>query len=142
MSYWSDFLYVDAHYEHPTSKRRMPWKRIPERDVQRLIIGPSRGSNCFTSIQRFKDATSLREVLKETAALKEKGPKNDIEEARLARLIRLAGAFVISRFLETALWPACHSSNNARPALSASFTPARSMDETELSPWNNFPLSL
>jgi len=46
----------------------MRWIRIQEMDAGRQIVSPSNGANCFTSVQRFMDATSLRELEREEAA--------------------------------------------------------------------------
>lgn len=87
MSYWKDYAYVDAHYEHPVTKKRTKWKRILDRDAKRRVIDPSRGSNCFTSVQRFKDATSLLQINEETARLRKKADKNRSEQERLDELL-------------------------------------------------------
>lgn len=65
MSYWKDYCYVDAFFEHPVSKRKMPWTRLNIRDVGRRIVAPATSLNCYTTAQCFKDATSLRDLAKE-----------------------------------------------------------------------------
>lgn len=87
MSFWKDFIYVDAYYEHPTTKRRSPWRRVAERDLQRVIIGPSRGSNAFNTVQHWKDSISKLELKRETERLVKKSKKTEVEEARLKKLI-------------------------------------------------------
>jgi hypothetical protein len=87
MSIWKDFVYVDANYEHPTTGRRSKWRRIPERDLQRVIIGPSKGCNAFASAQRWKDSVSRLELKRETDRLRGKGSRNEMDEAKLAKLI-------------------------------------------------------
>lgn len=72
MSAIKNFIYVDAHYEHPTTKKRMRWIRIQEKDVARRIVKPSAHSNCYATVQRFADATSLRELRRDQAAAEEK----------------------------------------------------------------------
>lgn len=91
MSYWKDFCYVDAHYEHPTTKRRMPWERVRVGQVGK-IIQKANNANVLASVQRFKDAVPLRELAKEAERLRAEQKKagaaaNDVEEAaRQARI--------------------------------------------------------
>lgn len=91
MTYWKDYGYVDAHYEHPITKARMRWERVRVADVQRRIVVKASGSNVFASVQRFKDATSLRELQRERekaeAAAKKKA-KNGHDPEEAARLLR------------------------------------------------------
>ena len=86
MNYWKDYGYVDAHYEHPTRKRRMKWVRLQVEDVSKRIIAKSRSTNCFTTVQRFRDATSLLEMEREAASPKKKNGHDPEEAARLERM--------------------------------------------------------
>jgi hypothetical protein len=86
MSYWKDYGYVDAHYEHPTRKRRMKWVRLRVEDVAKRIVAKARGTNCFTTVQRFKDATSLLELDRKKATPPKKNGHDPVEAARIARI--------------------------------------------------------
>jgi hypothetical protein len=66
MSYFRDFMYVDGHYQ--IENRPTRWKRMLLKDVKDQIVGPSGNKNCFTSIQRFQDAISLRDIRNEAKA--------------------------------------------------------------------------
>lgn len=72
MSTIKNYTYVDAHYEHPTTKKRMRWVRIQEKDVARRIVKPSAHSNCYATVQRFQDSVSLRELKRDQEAAREK----------------------------------------------------------------------
>jgi len=65
MNLFEQYGYVDAHYEHPQTGRRIPWMRILVQELHQRIIVPSHNSNCFSSIQRYRDAISMRERVKE-----------------------------------------------------------------------------
>lgn len=73
MSDGKNYIYVDAHYEHPTTKRRMKWLRMATSEVDRLIVEPANRANCFTSVQRYQEAISLRD---QEAASPAGGDKN------------------------------------------------------------------
>ena len=87
MSELRNYIYVDAHYEHPTKKTAMPWIRMAIGDVGKNIIGPSQGANCFFSAQRFRDAVSLREraALNATVTKRKKNGHDEEEAARIKR---------------------------------------------------------
>jgi hypothetical protein len=89
VSFWKDYCYVDAHYEHPTTKRRMPWERLRVGQLDKIIT-KAHGANVFASVQRFKDAVPLRELAKEAEkkkAERKKAGGTDVEEGdRLARI--------------------------------------------------------
>ncbi len=76
MSFFDSYSYVDAHYEHHETGKRMPWRRLLARDVEKLIVLPARVTNCFASVQRYKDAVSLLEMARAQKE-KAKGPGND-----------------------------------------------------------------
>lgn len=86
MTYWKDYAYVDAQTEHPVTKAKQPWVRMRVGDVQRRIVAKASGLNAFSTVQRFKDATSLRELEKErekeAAAKKKAKTPEEIETAR------------------------------------------------------------
>lgn len=94
MSYWKDYCYVDAHYEHPTTKRRMPWERMRVSQVGKIIT-KANNSNVLASVQRFKDAVALRDMAKEVEK-----HKNELKQAKakgadpeeISRLARIAEA--------------------------------------------------
>lgn len=56
MAYFKDFPYVDVHYVHPRTGRRMPWKRILRKNVETELRNPSLNLNCFQTVQFFSDA--------------------------------------------------------------------------------------
>ena len=56
MAYFKDFPYVDAHYVHPHTNRRMPWKRILRKNIETELRNPSLNLNCFCTVQFFSDA--------------------------------------------------------------------------------------
>lgn len=78
MNLFEQYSYCDAHYEHPQTRRRAPWVRVLATDLQKTVIEPSRNSNCFASVQRYKDATSVRELAKQSSSSVD---KRDITEA-------------------------------------------------------------
>lgn len=61
-SHFDNYPYVDGYYEHPKTRRGMPWVRVLARDLDKAVVVPAGNSNCFASVQRFKDATSTRDV--------------------------------------------------------------------------------
>lgn len=67
--FWKDYCYVDAHYEDVDKGVTMPWIRIPARDVKRRIVAKARQNNAFTSIQRYRDATSLLDARRSVSKL-------------------------------------------------------------------------
>lgn len=89
MSYWQDYAYVDAHYEHPVTHRRMRWVRLRVEEVGKRIVEKAQRANCFASIQRYKDPTSLLQLRRERDERLKKIKKangHDLEEAeRIAR---------------------------------------------------------
>jgi hypothetical protein len=86
MSIWKDYCYVDAHYEHPTRKKHIRWQRMRVVDVGQKIVVPSRGTNCFTTVQRFRDATSLLEQERQVQEKSKKNGRDHEEEARQAAI--------------------------------------------------------
>jgi len=93
MSYWQTYCYVDAHYEHPVKKRFKPWERLPASEVSRRIVAKARSSNCFATIQRFKDATSLLELRREVdARAKRERSSNGADREELERAAAAAEA--------------------------------------------------
>lgn len=94
MSYWKDYCYVDAHYEHPTTKKRMPWERMRVDQVGK-IIARANNSNVLASVQRFKDATALRDLAKTAEKHKadlKKAKADGADAEEIARLARIAEA--------------------------------------------------
>jgi len=67
MTFWKDYAYVDAQMEHQVTKAKLPWVRMRVGDVQRRVVEKSSGTNCYATVQRFKDATSLRELQRQKA---------------------------------------------------------------------------
>lgn len=67
MTFWKDYAYVDAQMEHQVTKAKLPWVRMRVGDVQRRIVEKSSGTHCYATVQRFKDATSLRELQRQKA---------------------------------------------------------------------------
>lgn len=61
MAYFKDFPYVDAHYVHPDTNRRMPWKRILRKNIETELRNPSLNLNCFCTVQFFSDAVINKE---------------------------------------------------------------------------------
>ena len=57
-----NYIYVDAHYESVKDGRRTRWVRMKTSDLGKLIVTPSSNTNCYATVQRYRDATSLREV--------------------------------------------------------------------------------
>lgn len=82
MSFWKEYGYVDAHYEHPRTKARMPWVRLLASDVDERIVKEARHQNCFTSVQRFRDAVSIREMLRKQEELATKAASELTAEER------------------------------------------------------------
>jgi len=80
MSHWKEYGYVDAQFEHSASKKKSKWVRVQVEDVDKKIVAKSQGANCFATIQRFKDATSLLEQSREAKTAKKNG--HDPREAQ------------------------------------------------------------
>jgi hypothetical protein len=59
MNFFETYTYVDAFYEHAKTRKRLPWKRMQARDVEAQIVEAASRSNCFHTVQRFKEATRL-----------------------------------------------------------------------------------
>lgn len=88
MSFWKDFCYVDAHHDHPVTKRPTRWERMRVNQVSK-IIARANNLNVLASVQRFKDAVSLLTLdRQDQAAIKRAkalGPEAE-EAAKQARL--------------------------------------------------------
>ncbi len=94
MNYWKDFCYVDAFYEHPTTKRKMPWERVRVAQVDK-IVAKAHGANALATVQRFRDAVPLRELTKEADHRKAEAKKhkaNGVDPEELDRLARIKEA--------------------------------------------------
>lgn len=57
------YVYVDAHYQDPQTGKLKEWFRIRDTDIEKRVIKPSKGMNCYVSVQRYRDATSLRDMV-------------------------------------------------------------------------------
>ena len=71
-----NYIYVDAFYESASTGKRTRWVRMKLSDVYKQVVLPSGNRNAYASVQRYKDAVSLREV--EAKAAQEaaaKGPQ-------------------------------------------------------------------
>jgi len=63
VSMYGQYIYVDATWQVKTKNRPFfqPWIRIQQSEVKEKIVDPSKGHNCFASIQLYRDATSSRD---------------------------------------------------------------------------------
>jgi hypothetical protein len=88
VSFWKDYCYVDAHYDHPVTKKPTRWERLRVNQLSGIVT-KANNLNVLASVQRFKDAVSLLELhRKDEAAIKaakKKGPEAEAE-ARDARI--------------------------------------------------------
>lgn len=87
MSFWKDYCYVDAHYEQPVTKLRTKWQRILVDQVDRRIVAKADRTNCYASVQRFKDAVALRDLIKDKEA--QQKPKTKQQDPATARALEL-----------------------------------------------------
>ena len=84
MNLYEQFSYVDGHYEHKAKKIRTRWVRMRAKDVRELVIDKAGGSNCFSTVQRFKDAVSMRDRdVKEEAERQKETPEQVIARMEL-----------------------------------------------------------
>lgn len=65
MNHFELFQYVDGSYEHRVANKFQPWTRMLAREVNKSIVERARRTNCFMSVQRFKDAISNRKPKEE-----------------------------------------------------------------------------
>lgn len=88
MSFWKDYCYVDAHHDHPITKKPTRWERLRVNQIGK-IIARAQNLNVLASVQRFKDAVSLltleRQDLAAIKRAKVKGPEAEAAE-REARI--------------------------------------------------------
>lgn len=64
-----NYIYVDAHFENVATGGRTRWVRMKTSDLRKLIVNPSGNTNCYATVQRYRDATSLREFERHQAAV-------------------------------------------------------------------------
>lgn len=67
-----NYIYVDAQFGNELTGKKTKWIRMKMTDVRRMIVVPSGNRNCTTTVQRYRDAVSLREF-EARAALAQQG---------------------------------------------------------------------